>query len=110
MNRSSGRLAMNSVARFDASYSELASSFFEHIRWLSRDGPGVTRPSYSDVETSTLAYLDKSASAEGLETSYDAAGNLWITVPGGDAKRPQVLTGSHVDSVPKGGNYDGLAG
>jgi N-carbamoyl-L-amino-acid hydrolase len=99
-----------SVASFDGSYAALATSFFDHIRWLSHDGPGVTRPSYSDVESSTLAYLDKSAKAEGLETSYDAAGNLWMTVPGGDAERARVMTGSHVDSVPQGGNYDGLAG
>jgi N-carbamoyl-L-amino-acid hydrolase len=99
-----------SVASFDGSYGALATSFFDHIRWLSHDGPGVTRPSYSDVESSTLAYLDKSAKAEGLETSYDAAGNLWMTVPGADAARARVMTGSHVDSVPQGGNYDGLAG
>jgi len=94
----------------DSSYSELATALFEHIRWLSRDGPGVTRPSYSDVETGTLAYLEKAANADGLETSHDAAGNLWMTVPGADTGRPRVMTGSHVDSVPKGGNYDGLAG
>ena len=101
-------MAMN-VASFDGSYSALATSFFDHIRWLSHDGPGVTRPSYSDVESSTLAYLDKSAKAEGLETSYDAAGNLWMSVRGGDTARARVITGSHVDSVPQGGNYDGLA-
>ncbi|HSC99158.1 MAG TPA: Zn-dependent hydrolase, partial [Casimicrobiaceae bacterium] len=94
----------------DQSYSELATALFEHIRWLSHDGPGVTRPSYSDVETGTLAYLEKTANADGLETSHDAAGNLWMTVPGADPGRPRVMTGSHVDSVPKGGNYDGLAG
>ena len=101
---------VNSARSFDASYSELATALFEHIRWLSHDGPGVTRPSYSDVETSALAYLEKTANADGLETSHDAAGNLWMTVRGADTQSPRVMTGSHVDSVPKGGNYDGLAG
>jgi len=100
---------MNTVRRLDATYSELATALFEHVRWLSHDCPGVTRPSYSDVETSTLAYLEKTANAEGLETSHDAAGNLWMTVRGA-VEHPRMMTGSHVDSVPKGGNYDGLAG
>jgi N-carbamoyl-L-amino-acid hydrolase len=95
---------------FDASHAELAQSMFDHIRGLSRDGPGVTRPSYSDIETSTLSYLEKQAVAEGLETSYDLAGNLWMTVVGSEPALPRVIAGSHADSVPQGGNFDGLAG
>jgi N-carbamoyl-L-amino-acid hydrolase len=95
---------------FDASHTKLAQSMFDHIRELSRDGAGVTRPSYSDIETGTLAYLAKQAEAEGLETSHDLAGNLWMTVAGSDPALPRVIAGSHVDSVPQGGNFDGLAG
>ncbi len=95
---------------FDATFAALAESLFEDIRSLSRDGRGVTRASYSDVETSALAYLEKQANAEGIETTFDPAGNLWMTVAGHDPTLPRVLTGSHIDSVPKGGNYDGLAG
>ena len=47
------------------------------------------------------------AQAQGLTTSHDAAANLWMTVPGADPRSPRVMTGSHVDSVPRGGNYDG---
>ena len=45
-----------------------------------------------------------------LETVWDPAGNLLVTLPGRDRTANRVLTGSHVDFVPTGGNYDGLAG
>jgi len=101
---------MGSLQNFDASYAGIADALFEQVRSLSRDGPGVTRASYGDVETRVLAHLARTAAAEGITTSYDAAGNLWMTVPGRDPSRPGVIAGSHADSVPRGGNYDGLAG
>lgn len=101
---------MSDTPIVNTDYARLADSLFEDIRQLSRDGPGVTRASYGDVETSALAYLEKVAAAEGIETSYDAGRNLWMTVGGRDSTLPRVITGSHIDSVPKGGNYDGLAG
>lgn len=101
---------MGNLQTSGAKYVSIAESLFEHIRSLSSDGRGVTRPSYSDVETGVLAFLERTAAAEGIDTAYDAAGNLWMTVPGSDPTRPRVITGSHADSVPKGGNYDGLAG
>lgn len=61
---------------FDADCTELAQRMLDDVRGLSRDGPGVTRPSYSDIETGTLAYLAQQAAAAGLETAYDLAGNL----------------------------------
>ncbi|MCL4801374.1 MAG: hydantoinase/carbamoylase family amidase [Burkholderiales bacterium] len=101
---------MGSLPSFDAGYAGIASALFDQVRALSRDGPGVTRASYGDVETRVLARLARTAAAEGIATSYDAAGNLWMTVPGRAPERPGVIAGSHADSVPRGGNYDGLAG
>jgi N-carbamoyl-L-amino-acid hydrolase len=45
-----------------------------------------------------------------LETSVDAIGNLMMTLPGRDRAAPRIIIGSHLDSVPQGGNYDGAAG
>lgn len=101
---------MGRLQSFDAGYAEIANALFEQVRTLSRDGAGVTRASYGDAETRVLAHLARSAAAEGISTSYDAAGNLWMTVPGRDPARPGIIAGSHADSVPRGGNYDGLAG
>jgi N-carbamoyl-L-amino-acid hydrolase len=46
----------------------------------------------------------------GLDVSIDAIGNLMMTLPGRDRLAPRIIIGSHLDSVPQGGNYDGAAG
>ena len=49
------------------------------------------------------------AVALGLELRNGHAGNLHMTLPGADRAGKQVIVGSHLDSVPRGGNYDGAA-
>jgi hydantoinase/carbamoylase family amidase len=46
----------------------------------------------------------------GLEVDVDAHGNLVGRLRGGDPDLPEVWTGSHLDSVPQGGRYDGALG
>ena len=69
---------------------------------------GFTRTAYSDEETSVIEYITKMAKEVGLLTRSDDMGNLIVETPG-DFKE-YVETGSHADTVPFGGNYDGLAG
>ncbi len=89
----------------------LAEEIFERVRELSPDTEGVNRPAFSPVESLVLDYLDEVARARGLITWRDAGANLIIARPGDtDADARCGLIGSHVDSVPQGGNYDGLAG
>jgi N-carbamoyl-L-amino-acid hydrolase len=45
-----------------------------------------------------------------LETRTDHAGNLYMTLPGADRAAKRIVLGSHLDSVPRGGDYDGTAG
>jgi N-carbamoyl-L-amino-acid hydrolase len=45
-----------------------------------------------------------------LEAGYDRVGNLHVTASARSEDAPEILIGSHLDSVPRGGNYDGLAG
>jgi N-carbamoyl-L-amino-acid hydrolase len=70
----------------------------------------VTRASYGEGEAAAHALAAAEARALGAEVDTDAAGNLFLTLPGADRGRPVLLTGSHLDSVPHGGNYDGAAG
>ena len=88
---------------------ELAA-LFDKIRDDSRDGEGVTRDAFGPRETQAASTVETFAKGEGLETSYDHGGNLHITPPGQCAAPPEIMIGSHLDSVPVGGNYDGLAG
>src|SRR5258708_30873535 len=48
--------------------------------------------------------------AAGLDVHIDAAGNIIGARPGSDATLKPLLIGSHIDSVPMGGNYDGDVG
>ena len=88
----------------------LAGSLFDAIRAESSASAGVTRPAWSAEDQSAADRLADAARALALETAFDGAGNLYCTLPGRDRAAPAILTGSHVDSVPTGGHFDGLAG
>ena len=88
----------------------VAEKLFADVRELSFDGVGVTRESYGPRESATADLLRRFAETEGLATETDRAGNLVFTLPDTPADVPAVWCGSHIDSVPQGGNYDGLAG
>ena len=88
----------------------LAQQIFDGVRALSRDTAGVSRPAFSSVETETLAWLADFARQNGLHVTEDAGRNLLFSLPQDANATRWTLIGSHVDSVPMGGNYDGLAG
>jgi N-carbamoyl-L-amino-acid hydrolase len=92
------------------STSDLAAKMFEDIRQLSQDKAGVSRPAFSAKESETLDYLAAQARAEGISVVEDAGKNLWFCLPEHEDAQRYTVIGSHVDSVPMGGNYDGLAG
>ena len=89
---------------------DFAKKIFDDIREMSRDVQGVTRQAFSAKETEVLEYLTAIGRTLELEIKPDRAGNVWMTLPGKDRALPAFVAGSHVDSVPQGGNYDGLAG
>ena len=103
---------MSEFARpFDDSYwRNRIQSVFAELRELSGDGVGVTRPSYGRAETLGLDHIAELAAEGGLSVGRDPAANLVVTLAGSDPSLPVVATGSHMDSVPHGGNYDGAAG
>ena len=90
--------------------SATAAALFDAVAGMSPDSEGVSRPAFSDLETRVLGFLQGYAENAGLVTSYDAGQNLLISLPEDAAAERFVLIGSHVDSVPMGGNFDGLAG
>ncbi len=88
----------------------LARSLFDALRDATADDEGVTRESYGPGENIAHAIVREAAEGGGLETAADAAGNLYMTLPGHDRSAPRILIGSHLDSVRCGGNFDGAAG
>src|SRR5437762_12703756 len=71
---------------------------------------GVSRVAYSDADVAGRAYVRKLMDAAGLRTTIDSAGNIYGRRDGADPTLPPVLFGSHIDSVPNGGNFDGDLG
>ena len=76
----------------------------------SHDLEGVTRDSYGQGEQFAHRLIAERADAMGLETRRDHAANLFMTLPGQQRRAPRLMTGSHLDSVANGGNFDGAAG
>ncbi|CAM5198562.1 N-carbamoyl-L-amino-acid hydrolase [Castellaniella defragrans] len=91
-------------------YRDLAAKLFADIHEFSFDGVGVTRESYGRGESAAADYLRDFAQSEGLSVQADRAANLIFRFPETPVESPVIWMGSHMDSVPQGGNYDGMAG
>ncbi|HZL58128.1 MAG TPA: Zn-dependent hydrolase [Stellaceae bacterium] len=101
-------VAQNSSPIFDP--RAVAEALFDEIGRATADTVGVSRESYGPGEQRAMEIVKATAERAGLETGYDAAANLVVTLPGRDGDKPFIAVGSHLDSVPQGGNYDGAAG
>src|SRR5215813_685989 len=88
----------------------LARAVFDELEANTRIGRGIVRDTYGAGENFAHALAKRTATALGLEVATDAARNLYMTLPGRRRDLPRFVTGSHMDSVPQGGNYDGAAG
>ncbi len=71
---------------------------------------GVSRYAYSDADVAGRTYVMKLMEGAGLKPRIDAAGNIFGRSAGMQDSLPPVLFGSHIDSVPNGGNFDGDLG
>jgi N-carbamoyl-L-amino-acid hydrolase len=88
----------------------LAIRLFDQLRRDGLDEPGVSRDPYGPGEQRAHATVTEVARHLGLRIEHDAAANLYMTLPGRDPAAPRIIVGSHLDSVPHGGNFDGAAG
>lgn len=93
----------------------MLSWLIEHLQRMNMTNAlvrseGFTREGYTSEETSAMEVFKDIAKELGLAVKIDAAGNIiarW-EVPGGESAA--VATGSHLDTVPNGGAFDGGAG
>ena len=88
----------------------LAETLLDALREASIDEPGVTRDAYGKGEEVAHMLIRGQAEKLGLAVTRDPAGNLFMTWPGRFPDRAPWIVGSHLDSVPHGGNFDGAAG
>jgi len=77
---------------------------------LGESPEGMDRVAYSPEDIAGRDYTIKLMQEAGLETRIDAAGNIIGRRAGSDDNLPAIALGSHTDTVPKGGKYDGALG
>jgi len=73
-------------------------------------GPGANRPGLSAAEEEAHRLVECWMRDAGLETSRDAAGNLYGRLRGTRPELAEIWCGSHLDTVPSGGKFDGALG
>ncbi|AWB34225.1 hydantoinase/carbamoylase family amidase [Orrella marina] len=88
----------------------IAQDILEEVRNATRDTLGVSRESFGDGENKALDILQSWARKLELGSYRDPLQNLWIHLKSDPLTDASIVIGSHADSVPQGGNYDGLAG
>src|SRR5262245_41026759 len=71
---------------------------------------GVNRQALTDGEIEAWRLITGWAREAGFEPSTDPVGNMFLTLPGRDRAVPPFLLGSHIDTQPTGGKFDGAAG
>jgi len=82
-------------------------SLLEEVNDIGRlESGGAERLAWTQEEIAARRWLVRRCEREGLEVFYDEAGNVWVFA----GKRPAVMMGSHLDTVPSGGRFDGALG
>jgi N-carbamoyl-L-amino-acid hydrolase len=71
---------------------------------------GCNRQALTDLDLQGRALLSRWAQAAGCEVRLDAIGNVFVRRRGMDESLPVVMTGSHLDTQPTGGKFDGVYG
>ena len=70
----------------------------------------VSRRGFSDEDIYARNFFMKTLKELGLKIRIDTAGNIIARLDGHDNNLPPIVAGSHLDTVPKGGKYDGTLG
>jgi len=87
------------------------ASLLQRLSEIAGDGQAaVNRISFTPDEREAHATLARWMAEAGLQVETDAFGNTWGTRPGRRADLPPIGFGSHLDSVPQGGRFDGAVG
>ena len=105
------------MLRFPQSNAQLrvdGSRLNSHLTELAKFGKtpegGTNRVAYSDIDQQARQYAMQLMRDAKLEVGVDAAGNITGRRAGSDAALKPLMIGSHIDSVPQGGSYDGQVG
>ncbi|WP_411031183.1 Zn-dependent hydrolase [Spongiimicrobium sp. 3-5] len=102
--------SLQSQATVMINKDRLESSIFELAKFGQKENGETSRVAFSDADVASRAYVMNLMKAVGMEVSIDFAGNIIGFKAGTDSSKKTISFGSHIDTVPDGGNYDGCVG
>jgi hydantoinase/carbamoylase family amidase len=82
----------------------------ETIASWGKGSRGVTRLAFTETAKKAEEYMVKMMEQAGLTVNKDKIGNIIGRLAGKDNSLPAVVTGSHLDTIPEGGKFDGVLG
>ncbi len=82
----------------------------DELARFSAGGPGITRLAFSDEDQRAGEYIQELMRQSGLVVRRDPFGNIIGRLEGTIPGAPAIATGSHLDTVPQGGRFDGVVG
>lgn len=89
---------------------ESVSAIIDQIAQYGKGARGVSRLAFSQAEQQARDYVVGLMKQADLAVTIDEFGNICGRLEGVDKSAPAVITGSHLDTVPEGGNFDGVVG
>ena len=88
----------------------LWDTIMETAKFGGTDKGGVCRLTLSDADRQARDWLVRECEAVGCAVSIDEMGSMFARRPGKDNTLPPITAGSHLDTQPSGGKFDGIAG
>ena len=98
------------MSNFRPSGARLWDSLMEFSRIGGTPKGGCNRQTLTDLDGQARALLQRQAEAAGATLTLDRVGNMVLTRPGRDDSRKPIAIGSHLDTQPTGGKFDGVLG
>jgi len=108
--RITGTISLPTDAADRVSEARLWQRHMEMAKLGAIPDNGVNRQALSDEDIAARRLLIGWARARGFTIAQDGIGNLFVRRPGRDPDAAPVVTGSHLDSQPRGGRFDGAYG
>ena len=102
------------MAELGANLRINGARLWDSIHEMAKIGPGVAggnnRQTLTDEDAAGRALFQRWCEEAGLEVDVDAMGTMFATRPGVDPQALPVYVGSHLNTQPTGGRYDGVLG
>ena len=98
-------------SRLESDINRISRDIENIVKISATPGLGCTRLSYSKEDKEVREYLIKILKELGLPVKIDGVGNIRAKyIVDGNGDKPSIMIGSHIDTVPNGGKFDGLTG